>query len=250
MSFPSSMDLPVQINPPALGALMWVPALLPAEAETRQFCPPLLLVPLCSAPQPSSAAWSSVSLPLGRAALPCRVRCGSAVLHCSCFSSSTVLSICHPPEPRWCLHRAFITHQHQKLPFASECTQPPAVPLEPPLSFCAFMIHWSISHTPRGGCFLHLDNWWIFFSPWTKAPWTQVIFGRFHVLMLNPGKTSEWTPLNLIRIFALQPLVNDGFDRFRNLLKVEAKITPQICLCHLGHNPKICPLAGELGVHS
>lgn len=62
--------------------------------------------------------------------------------------------------------------------------------------------------------------------------------------------TSEWTPLNLIRLFALQPLVNYGFDRFRNLLKVEAKITQQICLCHLGHNPKICLLAGKLGVHS
>lgn len=59
--------------------------------------------------------------------------------------------------------------------------------------------------------------------------------------LLNPGNTSEWAPLDLIRLFALQPLVNDGFDRFRNLLKVEAKITQQICLCHLGHSPKIQP---------
>lgn len=55
-------------------------------------------------------------------------------------------------------------------------------------------------------------------------------------------------PLNSIRLFALQPLVNDGFDRFRNLLKVEAKTTQQICLCHLGHKPKVCLLTAKLGV--
>lgn len=52
------------------------------------------------------------------------------------------------------------------------------------------------------------------------------------------------------RLFALHPLVNYGFDRFRNVLKAEAKITQEICLCHLGHNPKICLLVGKLGVHS
>lgn len=71
---------------------------------------------------------------------------------------------------------------------------------------------------------------------------------QYHVFMLNPGKTSERAPLNSIRLFALQPLVNDGFDRFRNLLKVEAKTTQQICLCHLGHKPKVCLLTAKLGV--
>lgn len=71
---------------------------------------------------------------------------------------------------------------------------------------------------------------------------------QYHVFMLNPGKTSEWAPLNSIRLFALQPLVNDGFDRFRNLLKVEAKTTQQICLCHLGHKSKVCLLTAKLGV--
>lgn len=71
---------------------------------------------------------------------------------------------------------------------------------------------------------------------------------QYHVFMLNSEKTSERAPLNSIRLFALQPLVNDGFDRFRNLLKVEAKTTQQICLCHLGHKPKVCLLTAKLGV--
>lgn len=64
----------------------------------------------------------------------------------------------------------------------------------------------------------------------------------------KPRKASEWTPLNLIRFFALEPLVGYGFNRFRNLLKVEVKTIQQICLGHLGYSPKICLLAGKSGV--
>lgn len=49
----------------------------------------------------------------------------------------------------------------------------------------------------------------------------------------KPRKASEWTTLYLVRFFALEPLVDYGFDRFRNLLKVKAKTISQICICNL-----------------
>lgn len=55
---------------------------------------------------------------------------------------------------------------------------------------------------------------------------------QFYVLMLNPGKPMDSFEFN--NFFTLEPLIDYGFDRFKNLLKVKAKTILQICLCHLG----------------
>lgn len=138
-----------------------------------------LLLPCC-APCPcvqcSAAQLSRLELcpcPGEGQQLPCRV---CRVCRSSAATPAPVALLCSPSvthlSPGACTEHSSALEAS----FASECTRPPAVLLEPPLSFCAFVIHGSISHPLHGGCFLHLDNWWIFFSLWTEVPWTQVIF--------------------------------------------------------------------------
>lgn len=100
------------------------------------------------------------------------------------------------------------------------------------------------------GCLLHQTSG--YFSPIgvrSPGPSSYVEDAVSHV-DAKPRKAGEWTPLNLIRFFALVPLADYGFERFRNLLKVKAKTIQQICLCCLGYSPKICLLVGKSGVPS